>query len=90
MVMPLILVSSMLAERWPRGGQWAAALITAILFIWEWALYYYDLTSKTPTMQLNLIIPLPLILIIGLYWIRWWAIKPKRLLIEELRLSETR
>jgi hypothetical protein len=40
-------------------------------------------------MQLNLIFPLPLVLLIGLYWVRWWAVKPRRLLIEELRLSET-
>ncbi len=53
MIMPLILVSAMLAERWPHGGQWVAVLITALLFIWEWALYYYDLTSNTPTMQLK-------------------------------------
>ena len=90
MIMPLILVFAMLAERWPNGGQWVAVLITVVLFIWEWALYYIDLTSNTPTMQLNLIIPLPLILLLGLYWVRWWAIKPKRFLIEELRLSETR
>jgi hypothetical protein len=90
MIMPLLLVCSMLAERWPRGGQWVGVLIIAILFMWEWALYYFDLASNTPTMQLNLIIPLPLILLIGLYWVRWWAIKPKRLLLEELRLGETR
>jgi hypothetical protein len=88
MIMPLILISAMLSERWPHGGQWVAVLLTAILFIWEWALYYYDLTGDAPTMQLNLIIPLPLILLIGLYWVRWWAIKPKRLLIQELRFNE--
>jgi hypothetical protein len=89
LILPLILISAMLKERSPRGGQWVAILIAVVLFVWEWALFYIDVTSAQPGMQLNLIIPLPLILLIGLYWVRWWAIKPKRLLIEELRLGET-
>jgi hypothetical protein len=88
LLVPLILVLAMLAERWPHGGQWAAVLIVLVLFIWEWALYYRVLTSSTPTEQVNLLVPLPLILFIGLYWVRWWAIKPKYFLIEELRLGE--
>lgn len=89
LILPLILISAMLTERWPRGGQWVSVLIAVVLFVWEWALYYIDVTSSQPGMQLNLIIPLPLILLIGLYWVRWWAIKPKRLLIEELRFGAT-
>jgi hypothetical protein len=88
LIFPLILVCAALAVRWPRGGQWAALIITGLVFIWEWALFYLNITGPEPKMQLNLIIPLPLILLVGLYWVRWWAIKPKRLLIEELRLAE--
>jgi hypothetical protein len=89
LLLPLILISAMLTERWPREGQWVAIFMLLILFVWEWALFYIDLTSSQPKMQLNLIFPLPLVLLIGLYWVRWWAVKPRRLLIEELRLSET-
>jgi hypothetical protein len=88
LILPLILVSAMLSERWPRGGQWVAVLISMLLFLWEWALFITDLSSPQPQMQLNLIFPLPLIIFIGLYWVRWWAIKPRRLLIEEIRLGE--
>ena len=49
---------------------------------------YTDLNGPLPGMQLNLLIPLPLILLFSLYWVRWWAVKPKRLLIEEMRLGE--
>lgn len=89
LIFPLVLISAMLTERWTRGGQLAAVLTTVILFIWQWGLFFWDLTSSQPSMQANLIIPLPLILLIGLYWVRWWASKPHRLLIEELRLGET-
>lgn len=88
LILPIILISAMLSERWPRGGPWLAVFITAILFVWEWALYYINITGTQPSNQLNLIIPLPLILLLGLYWTRWWAIKPKRLMIEELKLGE--
>ena len=89
LIIPLVLVAALLAERWPGGGNWIAALVTTMLFTGQWALLYYDLNSIKPFSQLNLLIPLPLILIIGLYWVRWWAIKPRRLLMEELKLGET-
>jgi hypothetical protein len=89
LIIPFILISAMLTERWQRGGPWSAVMIAAVLFVWQWGIYYLDLHSSQPAMQLNLIFPLPAILLIGLYWVRWWAIKPRRLLIEELRLSET-
>ncbi len=89
LIIPLILISALLTERWRRGGPWSSILIVAVLFAWQWAIYYLDLKSSQPAMQLNLLFPLPALLLIGLYWVRWWAIKPRRLLIEELRLSET-
>ena len=89
LILPLILISAMLAERWNRGGQWAAVLLSLIVFTWEWALFYIDITGSHPGTQLNLLLPLPLVLLVGLYWVRWWAIKPKGMLLEELRLAET-
>lgn len=89
LLLPLILVSAMLSERWPRGGQWVALLITAVVFAWEWLIILYSSSNSQPGMRLNLIIPLPVILFICLYWVRWWAIKPKHFLMEELKLGET-
>ncbi len=89
LIVPLMLVSTMLSERWRRGGPWASIFIAAALLVWQWAIYYLDLKSSQPAMQLNLLFPLPSILLVGMYWVRWWAIKPRRLLMEELRLSET-
>jgi hypothetical protein len=89
MIFALILVSATFSERWTRGGQWVAVLLSVVLFIWEWAQFYGNIIGTHPEMQSNLIIPLPLVLLVGLYWVRWWAIKPKGLLIEELRFGET-
>jgi hypothetical protein len=30
-------------------------------------------------------LPLPGFLFIALYWVRWWALRPSPLLVEELR-----
>ncbi len=89
LLLPLVLISAMLSERWPRGGPWVMVVVCIMLFVWEWALFLTDLSNLEPQMQFNLLFPLPLVLLIGLYWVRWWAIKPRRLLIEEFRLSET-
>ena len=89
LLLPLILVAAMLTERWPRGGQWVAVSIGVVLFAWEWALFFMNISSTDPGNQMNLIVPLPLVILISLYWVRWWVIKPKRLLIEEMRLGET-
>jgi hypothetical protein len=89
LLLPLILVMAMLTERWPRGGQWVAVITALVLFAWEWTLYFRNQTGLGPEKQLNLLIPMPLILLLGLYWVRWWAIRPKRMLIEEPRLAET-
>ncbi len=90
LIIPLALICALLVERWPRGGQWVGILLPIVLFAWEWAIYYLDLISAHPENQLNLIFPLPILSLLGLYWVRWWAAKPRRLLMEELRLSETR
>ncbi len=88
LVLPFVLVSAMLAERWPHGGDWVAVGLCILVFAWEWALYYLDISGSAPAIQLNLLLPLPLVALLGLYWVRWWAIKPRRLLVEELKLVE--
>jgi hypothetical protein len=88
LLLPLILVAAALTERWKDGGPWIAVLLSLVLFSWEWALLYSDVTSAGPGTQLNLLIPLPLILLIGLYWVRWSVIRPRRMLLEELRSAE--
>jgi hypothetical protein len=89
LILPIILVSAALSERWSSGGQWVTMAVTLIVFLWEWVIFYNNIHGDTPGMQLNLLIPLPLMLLLGLYWVRWWAIRQKRLLIEELRFGES-
>ena len=86
LIIPMILVIAVLDERWLMGGRWAALGGLTLIFIWQWALFWGNLSN--PKGFLGLIFPLPGILLLGLYWVRWWAIRPRRLLVEELRAGE--
>jgi hypothetical protein len=77
---PLILFLSILNERWSRPGRWGVAgiilpanffglwLITASLFI----------TGDSTALIYVLTLVFPVLLMIGLYWMRWWAVRPPR------------
>jgi len=84
----LVLLAAVLQERWEKIGRWATPAILVVLFAWEWGLMRQVLYDPQPTTVLSLIFPLPLILLVGLFWVRWWAIRPPRLLVEELRSLE--
>ena len=86
---PLVLVFSMWVERWGRAGSVLTSISMFLLFIVPWGIFlqtvmYGDQPLQHPVM----FFPLPLFLLITLYWVRWWAIKPRRLLVEELRAYE--
>lgn len=86
---PLILVFSMWVERWGRAGSVLTAITLFLLFIVPWVIFLQTVTyGNQPLQHPIMFFPLPLFLLITLYWVRWWAIKPRRLLVEELRAYE--
>ncbi|HSQ16480.1 MAG TPA: glycosyltransferase 87 family protein [Anaerolineales bacterium] len=87
--LPLVFVFAVFSQRWPRVGKWVALVAVCIVLLWEWGLVWSALRDLEPARTLGLMFPVPLLLLLGLIWVRWWTIKPKRLLIDELRASET-
>ncbi len=86
---PLVLVISMWVERWGRAGSVLTVITLFLLFIVPWAIFLQTVTyGNQPLQHPIMFFPLPLFLLITLYWVRWWAIKPRRLLVEELRAYE--
>jgi len=86
---PLVLVFSLWIERWTRSGRYLVIIAMALLFIGPWVLFletvaYGDQPLQHPVM----FFPLPLFLLITLYWVRWWGIKPRSLLVDRLREYE--
>jgi hypothetical protein len=90
LVIPLILIVSVLAQRAGKVKQSAIAgsLITLLVVPWLVA-FGQNLPKGLVSPGLSHFFFLPPVLLIGLYWVRWWAIRPQRLFVEELRSSET-
>lgn len=89
MFVALGLIFANLEERWGRSGGILAILCLLVLFLVPWLLFLETMTvTDQPQQSPIMFFPLPFMLIIGLYWIRWWLIRPPRMSIEEIRLAE--
>jgi hypothetical protein len=85
LLLPLILCVGAWSERWGLVGSLIAVISLIIILIWEWWLVYGIMGSSRQVDSLKLIIPLPIVCLIGLYWVRSMIVNPKRLLIDEIR-----
>jgi hypothetical protein len=78
---PLVLFLTILTQRWPpRPRRWGlAGLVLLLLFFGLW-LVTAVLTFIGASAVLNDVLALayPVLLVTGLYWMRWWAVRPPR------------
>jgi hypothetical protein len=91
LILPLTLYLSIVAERWTRQRRWnLAGILLVLIFAGSWAVVYglAALASFAP-LRFVLIFALPSFLLIGLYWVRWWAIRPPRTEFETLKKEIT-
>jgi len=78
--LPLILFLTILGERWSYTRHWGIpGFAVPILFFSLWVVTV-ELFRHSPITFSNsvLVLLLPFVLIIGLYWMRWWAVHPPR------------
>jgi hypothetical protein len=75
----VLLVISVMVQRWGLLGIGGAIIVTAGLFFGLWGAQVSGITSI-------FIFLYPLILTLLLYWVRWWAIRPPRLWADEILL----
>jgi hypothetical protein len=69
----LVLIFANWSKRWKRMGDWA--IFASLLFLFAlWGLFLATVEGnlENPVMY----IPLPLFVLLGLWWIRWWQIRP--------------
>ncbi len=83
---PLVLFLSILAERWSRRGRWGVAGIALlVILVGSWLLPLQLGEANAPaTLRHSLHFLLPVLLLIGLYWMRWWFIYSRRAGVEAL------
>lgn len=79
LVIPLAFIFAVVHERWQRfGGALTILLLLAVFFL-PWVIYFLVRPRFGQTADEILFLFLPLFTVVGLYWIRWWAIRPLRL-----------
>jgi hypothetical protein len=77
---PLILFLAILAERWSRPGRWGVSSLVLLVTLFGFWLSDAGLVVAGHADSLNAVLALvlPVILVLGLYWMRWWAVRPPR------------
>ena len=78
LIIPLALIFSIVYERWRKFGSILTILLVLVVFILPWTIYLVMLDNFGIIAKDILFLFNPVCTIIGLYWIRWWAIRPPR------------
>jgi hypothetical protein len=73
LVIPLALIFAVVHDRWRHIGNILVIFLVLMLFSVPWLGYFLPFIS-----QETVFLFLPLFTVIGLYWLRWWAIRPPR------------
>lgn len=84
-VMPLALVFAVIHDRWKSVGVGLTFLLVLFLSAVPWFLYFYAVPRYGNLAEEILFLFLPVFTVIGLYWIRWWAIRPPRVWADSLK-----
>ena len=78
---PFVMVIAFLDKRWNKFGSAAAVILMVIVLTGLWILFVTTLNyDNQPAQSPLLYFPLPGIVLIGLYWIKWWVTGSKQIL----------
>jgi hypothetical protein len=99
LLIPLTLVFAVWDERWKRGEHRGRAIASTVISMallegLPWAIFLGSANlgqafQETVLQEMPLLLfPLPLFLLITLFWVRWWAVRPQSLYVEALREEE--
>jgi hypothetical protein len=80
LVIPLAFVFAIVHDRWHQFGNGLTILCMLVIFAFPWLFYYFAVSRFGLFAREIIFLFLPLSTLIGLYWIRWWAIRPPRIL----------
>ncbi len=79
---PMILIFSIIKERWQRAGDRIVLGVMIVLFVGLWAIFLNTVEYGNQAQQSSIMfVPMPLFSLVGLYWARWWIIRPTRLIL---------
>jgi len=85
------LVFAVWEERWRRGGNVLTWTSMVLLFIGVWVLFLKTVENGAqPQQSPVMFLPIPAFLMITLYWIRWWAVKPPSVWFDWVNAQENK
>jgi hypothetical protein len=81
--LPMVLIFSVWRERWGKGGDWIVLTVLVVLFVGLWAIFLNTVEyGNQPIQHPIMFLPMPLFTLLGLYWIRWWVLRPTRHILD--------
>ncbi len=80
----LALIFAAVTERW-RIGYWLSGFLLLIVFIVPWSLFARGYFFGGIRSQDLLFLFYPIFVIAGLYWTRWWFLRPPRTWLDHVR-----
>lgn len=82
----VLLVFSVWDARWGRLGRWLVILSSLLLFAGLWWLFLATVqVGDQPIQNPIMFFPLPFFLLVGLYWVRYWALHSSTPLLDQMR-----
>lgn len=86
LLIAIVLIFAVWEERAGKKGRPVVWILMGLLFLVPWAIFLRTVNMVDQPIQSPIMFfPLPLYLFLGLYWVRWWATRPTKLLIEDLQ-----
>ena len=82
----LALIFATVVERW-HHGYWLNALLYLIVLLLPWGFFIRSVIFQSQFYQDLLSLFFPIFIIAGLYWTRWWFIRPPRTWLDYVRSS---
>jgi hypothetical protein len=83
LLLPMATVAVVMEEHGGRKTRWIIGVVLLCIYVGIWGLYFG--ASEGQLRAAMLFLP-PLVLLLLSYWVRLWAIRPKRMLVEEQKL----
>ena len=84
----LALIFATVVERW-RHGYWLDGLLYLIVLFLPWGFFIRSVIFQSQFYQDLLSVFFPIFIIAGLYWTRWWFIRPPRTWLDYVRSSRS-
>lgn len=80
---PVLVVLAVCDMRWQNVFRWLLPFLAPLLTVWPWAALFMTSSLKQTTYRLALLFPIGLV--VALYWVKWWAVRPPRVWLDELK-----